>query len=105
MPADHPRRKGGSHDKVIRYTKRLNSDYAEKGDVQGARRLVEEMLSEGVAPSLVTANTLVKAYRATRYILVHLVCARCAQSGGAHRGTWWAATLAASPGDPSSTHT
>ena len=34
-----------------------------------------------------------------------LVCARCAQSGGAHRGTWWAATLAASPGDPSSTHT
>eukprot|EP00966_Prymnesium_polylepis_P257508 5948924-Prymnesium_polylepis.1 len=56
-------RKGPHHERVVRYTKRLNSNFAENGDVKGARALIEEMMQEGVPPSLVTANTLIKAYR------------------------------------------
>ena len=60
---DHSKRSSNAHEKVVRYTKRLNSNFAECGDVQGARALIEEMHREGVSPSLVTANTLIKAYR------------------------------------------
>ena len=40
-----PKRKG-QHDKVVRYTKQLNTKFAEQGDVKGARALVDEMLDE-----------------------------------------------------------
>ena len=56
-----------SHARVIAYTKRLNAEYAAFGDVDGARRLLEQMISvEGVMPSVVTANTLIKTYREVR---------------------------------------
>ena len=51
---------------VVRYTKRLNSEFAEVGDIRGARALIDEMLMEQATPSLVTANTLIKAYRVAR---------------------------------------
>ena len=49
-------RRGGARptDAVVRYTKRLNREYAERGDVDGAKQLIEAMLSEGVAPTLVS---------------------------------------------------
>ena len=52
--------------RVVAYTKRLNEEHAATGDVEGARRLIEQMLADGVEPSIVTANTLIKAYRQAR---------------------------------------
>jgi hypothetical protein len=42
-------------DLVVRYTKRLNRDFAERGDVDGATALIEAMVAEGVTPTLVSA--------------------------------------------------
>ena len=52
--------------RLVAYTKRLNEEHAATGDVEGARRLIEQMLADGVEPSIVTANTLIKAYRQAR---------------------------------------
>ena len=52
---------------VVRATKRLNAECAERGDVKGARALIENLiLSRGYYPTLVTANVLVKTYRVAR---------------------------------------
>ena len=54
-------------DEIFRVTKLLNSQYAERGDVAGARALIEtKLLAVGLLPNLVTANTLIKAYRVAR---------------------------------------
>ena len=52
--------------RLVSYTKQLNVEHAAQGDVEGARRLIDQMLSEGVVPSVVTANTLIKTYREAR---------------------------------------
>lgn len=56
-----------SSDEVIRATKRINAECAEKGDIRGARALLESLiLGRGLQPTLVTANILIKTYRAGR---------------------------------------
>ena len=52
--------------RLVSYTKQLNVEHAAQGDVDGARRLIDQMLAEGVVPSVVTANTLIKTYREAR---------------------------------------
>ena len=52
--------------RLVSYTKQLNVEHAAQGDVEGARRLIDQMLAEGVVPSVVTANTLIKTYREAR---------------------------------------
>ena len=52
--------------RLVAYTKQLNLEHAAQGDVEGARRLIDQMLAEGVVPSVVTANTLIKTYREAR---------------------------------------
>ena len=52
--------------RLVAYTKKLNAEHAANGDVEGARRLLELMLAEGLVPSVVTANTLIKTYREAR---------------------------------------
>ena len=59
-------RRGRPSDAVIHYTKRLNRECAERGDVAGARALLDAMEGEGLAPTLVTLNTLLKCYRNAR---------------------------------------
>lgn len=51
---------------VVRFTKRMNHECAERGDVRGARDLLQQMMSKGISPTLVTANTLLKCYRNAR---------------------------------------
>ena len=52
---------------MVRATKRINSECADKGDVQGARALLERLiLGRGLKPTLVTANILMKTYRNSR---------------------------------------
>ena len=49
---------------VVEATKRINAECAEKGDVKGARALLEKLvLGRGLRPTLVTANVLIKTYR------------------------------------------
>jgi len=56
-----------SRDELFRVTKQLNSQYASRGDVVGARSLIEnKLLAVGLLPNLVTANTLIKTYRVAR---------------------------------------
>eukprot|EP00962_Isochrysis_galbana_P024706 scaffold7583_cov118-Isochrysis_galbana.AAC.12 len=50
------RRQPRPMDLVVRYTKRLNRDFAERGDVDGANGLIEAMVAEGVAPTLVSTS-------------------------------------------------
>eukprot|EP00965_Chrysotila_dentata_P194147 6176188-Pleurochrysis_carterae.AAC.3 len=86
MPGVHAR------DEIVKVTKRLNSAFAERGDVAGAqaqschcdlresvggnsasvdasgasraRALIDSaLIARGLMPNLVTANTLIKAYR------------------------------------------
>ena len=61
---------GGPHAvpaEVVRATKRINTECAERGDVKGARALIESLiLSRGLLPTLITANVLVKAFRVAR---------------------------------------
>lgn len=52
---------------VVRATQRINAECASTGDVAGARRIIEELiLGRGLLPTLVTANILIKTYRAAR---------------------------------------
>ena len=48
---------------IVRFNKRLNTDFAELGDSAGARDLIEQMVTEGHAPTLITVNTLIKTHR------------------------------------------
>ena len=48
---------------VIRVTKHMTSEYVQKGDVAGAKALIDDrLLSRGLKPTIVTANVLIKTY-------------------------------------------
>ena len=59
--------RGAAPAEVVRATKRINAECAERGDVKGARALIESLIfSRGFCPTLVTANVLIKTYRVAR---------------------------------------
>jgi len=49
---------------AIEYTKRLNREFAERGDVAGANELIEAMVADGVAPTLVTCHPCLTSHAA-----------------------------------------
>ena len=60
-------RGGGAAQGVVLATKRINCECAERGDVRGARALLETLiLGKGMWPTLVTGNVMLKAYRTAR---------------------------------------
>ena len=53
--------KGGASQPVVMATKRINSECAERGDVRGARALLESLIFGcGLRPTLVTGNVMLK---------------------------------------------
>ena len=66
MPQPRPQARPAPE--LVAATKKINAECAEKGDVKGARALIESLiLSRGLLPTIVTANVLIKAYRVAQH--------------------------------------